>query len=337
MGHAQDHPMVEERPGAASDTIPAMSALARQVAELRVRALARVPGFRRSPEALREQARPYLSMPPGARVDAYPSTRAPRALVVRGDVEDPWSGGSVHRVLVAQDRRSARARRWLGGVLGELLADPPPGLELSLAAADREHLPLVDDDASHVHCAILGGRVHTARRGLGAVDVAASLEAEGLGLRRLEAEDVDTVLGWKRAWFTAHPEFGSHCASPAYLDAERAEMTEELAADVHDLWVLTRRGDPAGFFSFVPCESASWGRFGSLDLLLTAPLRGRGLARVAYAHMLERMRDRGVVALRGGTSQPGVLHLARVMKRPTVAWVIKAGPAVVPRGLLVGG
>jgi hypothetical protein len=324
-----------ERPGAGSDTIPAMRKLARQVAELRVRALARVPGFRRSPESLREQARPYLSMPPDARVDAYPSTRAPRALVVRGDVEDPWSGGTVHRVLLAQDRRSPRARRWLGDVLAELLADPPPGLELSLAAADREHLALVDDDVAHVHCAILAGRVHAARRGLGPVDVAGRLAEEGLALRRLRAADVDTVLGWKRSWFTAHPEFGSHCASPAYLEAERAEMAEELAAAEHDLWVLTRRGKPSGFFSFVPCESASWGRFGSLDLMLTAPLRGRGLARVAYAHMLERMRARGVVALRGGTSQPGVLHLARVMKRPTVAWVIKDGPAVVPRGLLV--
>lgn len=329
--------MDEERP-APPRYLPGMSIPVEEAAALRLRALARVRGFRATPAALAEQARPYRGMPPGARVEVFRSRGRLGAVLVAAEVADPWVGGVVHRVLVDQDRRSPRARRWLAGALRELLAGPPPGLELNLAAADREHLAAVDDRRAHVHCAILAGTVAAARRGLGPVDVPGRLALEGLELRRLRPGEVDVVLEWKRAWFTRHPEFGRHCAAPTYLEAERAEMTGELArGDGHDLWVLARDGRPAGFFSFVVFESASWGRCASLDLHLTAPLQGRGLARVVYAHLVARMRARGVETLRGGSAQPGVLRLARVMGRPTVAWVIRDGPGVVPRDLLVGG
>jgi len=59
--------------------------------------------------------------------------------------------------------------------------------------------------------------------------------------------------------------------------------------------------------------------------MLPPPLQARGLGRAAYALMVERMLALGLDGIRGGTSQPGVLALARQMRRPTLAWVLAAG------------
>jgi len=99
------------------------------------------------------------------------------------------------------------------------------------------------------------------------------------------------------------------------------------------------RADPAGHFALVDRSSRHpevvghlgaeladhphWGRVGGLELVVAPSLRGLGLARPLYRTALESLSARGAEIIKGGTSQPGVMALGRVMQRPWHAFNVR--------------
>lgn len=312
-----------------------------QAAELRLRALRPLPGFLPGPgsvEAIRELFRGMLeSAGRGGEVRIREVRGKLRGVMVREPLDETLVGGRGWRVSLDYDRRSRRARTWAGDELAGLLADPPEGLDLTLASAYRDLLPCIDGVRAHVHTCLLQGTPRRALRGLGdGQEEARRLAASGLRIAPLESpEEVERVLSWKRDWFSRHPEYGWFCGHPHFLGAQREEMLRDLAEPGGGHYLFWRGDEPVGYFASTSSgESPVWGRVAGMDLQFQPELQGRGLARVAYRRLVLDMLRQKVRTFRGGTSQHGVLALGRTMGRAPLAWCVREGPARIERAEL---
>jgi GNAT superfamily N-acetyltransferase len=70
-------------------------------------------------------------------------------------------------------------------------------------------------------------------------------------------------------------------------------------------------------------DNPFFGPLAGMTLLLAPALRGRGLLRALYAHLLDQMIARGAHTFRGGTSQAPVMRLAVEMERPLQGWLLR--------------
>lgn len=161
------------------------------------------------------------------------------------------------------------------------------------------------------------GRTDDALRVLADVDPVRRARAQGLGLRSAVIADVEEMVELNRSVFAASPE---HCwfgASETY--------NRRLRAELEGLWdgpapprVFVRGDRVVGWYSFAPAEDVQWGPSGGMGIVLGPDARGRGLLRAIYADTARRLDALGVPAFRGGTSQPAVLHLSRLLGRRTI-------------------
>lgn len=78
-----------------------------------------------------------------------------------------------------------------------------------------------------------------------------------------------------------------------------------------------------GYFAlFIYRSSLADARAGT-SLTFDFSIQGRGIAQTAYRIMLEEMKRRRVRSFHGGTSQPAVLGLAKIMRRKTVSYLLR--------------
>ncbi len=291
-----------------------------------------MPGYQKTEAcrlAVRERVQTSLKNTQQIQLFRELTTLKAALILTRG--EDAWSGGS-HRILTLDgDLKSDAARAWMRHQFQKVFAEEArnPGDTDFFAViphAYRFLLEEVDSKRCHISAKILAGCPKRARQGLGDLDADSEFEKRGLSYRKMREADVSLVTKWKKEWFEAHPEYGAHCAFPSVLAAEEKEMKQQLAESEHDLYIIEKGSNPVGYFAFVVFPSVFWGSVASLDFQFTKTLRRTGLARYAYSILVDRMRARGVRSLRGGTSQPGVLSLAKKMGRPPVNWIIRPGP-----------
>jgi GNAT superfamily N-acetyltransferase len=142
---------------------------------------------------------------------------------------------------------------------------------------------------------------------------------DAVTIRALQPADIDAVVGLSRQVFTQTPEYCWFGALPLFLE-ERAADLAAAREGVHE--VLCRGDRIVGYWSADISMSNFWGRSAGMDFVLLPEVQGVGLARVGYRRLLEQLVDAGVEVFRGGTNQPPVMHLARVMgRRPWQYWM----------------
>lgn len=154
---------------------------------------------------------------------------------------------------------------------------------------------------------------------------------KGLKLRLMRRGDIEDALRLFRHEFTRNPHFGRICATPEYLHNFRAKLYEKIRAKCKCDWVVYDGKRLVGHFAFTRQGSNAFfaGQAG-MSLVFDAALQRQGLSKYAYATMLRRMLELKVTQFNGGTAQPGVIRLAKLMKRPLLCYVLRKGEAAFP-------
>jgi hypothetical protein len=157
-----------------------------------------------------------------------------------------------------------------------------------------------------------------------------------LGLRveplrtRKQASECLRIL---KAEFTRNPQFGWFVATPGFLKMQEREYLASIRAKdgPYNFVILSRDGRIVGEFGFHPNPSNPFGAtLGSMGFNFAPEIQGNGLAKYAYAQLLRELAKRRIPIFLGGTSQPGVLKLAKVMKRVPVSLELYPGKGFFP-------
>ena len=158
--------------------------------------------------------------------------------------------------------------------------------------------------------------------------------------------EVDHIIKLKREYFTAHPEFCWFGAQEEHLEQHRTELERSVLAarrrrqeeeeeilheDSTELWAIYRERTFMGNFSYTASsESIQWGHSAGLDIMLHPIIQRQGVVKTVYRLMLESMIERNVKVYKGGTAQPAVLGLGKLMDRPLFSWVLRKNTAFDP-------
>lgn len=249
--------------------------------------------------------------------------------------------GEVHSLVVGGALRAIFAWRtdpdsWFGSPASVIAIDHAPGVDVApwLAPLLDDALPRMEDELDlFVDHAYRGLARALLARGLGLdsvqllgdpVRARALLGAQRLPpeleLRPLMPADAGAVVALHRETFRAQPEYCWFGGNERYLE----RMRHDLGAPDPGQWVLQRDGACVGHLGAVlDPDNPFFGPLAGMTLLLAPALRGRGLLRALYAHLLDQMIARGAHTFRGGTSQAPVMRLAVQMERPLQGWLLR--------------
>lgn len=179
--------------------------------------------------------------------------------------------------------------------------------------------------------------------------------------------EVDHIIRLKQDYFTAHPEycwFGAHeehlrqhrlelersvilskrgrnrvdigrsrQLRATHFEQEQAESepSSETHAQSTQLWVIYRERTFLGNFSYtVQSANPLWGHSAGLEIMLHPLIQKKSVVKTVYRVMLESMIERGVEVYKGGTAQPAVMGLGKLMGRPVFSWVMRKHTAFTP-------
>lgn len=229
---------------------------------------------------------------------------------------------------------------WHGSPADHVVVDHLPGDQeaaaRACAALDTLGPPTADFDL-HLDARLVEVRQHLLLRGLG-IDSVTLLGRSAEALARLPAprpllpslsiepvapRHVGAVVDLFRAVFSAHPRWCWFGAHPIWLEKLRADLERSAANPTGAVEVVLRAGAVVGHWATgISLDNALWGRKAGMGVVLHPDLQGQGLLKLAYARMLTAQVAAGVEVFTGGTSQPAVMGLGRVMGRRALAtWI----------------
>ena len=117
------------------------------------------------------------------------------------------------------------------------------------------------------------------------------------------------------------------------LNARSRRKNDENSTsdDNTQLWVIYRERTFLGNFSYTAStRSIQWGHSAGLDIMLHPLIQRQSVVKTVYRLMLESMIERDVKVYKGGTAQPAVMGLGKLMERPLFSWVLRKKTAFTP-------
>lgn len=196
-------------------------------------------------------------------------------------------------------------------------------------------LPVFESCHAYLHAIILAGdprvSLKTLERRYGALDWS---NVRGLHLETLKTrEQLKQMLGIIRREFNRNPQFGSFVGSRDNLQRAYRKFLVELKRRRPTTYViLDANRKVQGYFAFDPRRRSFLGRKTcGVELAFDQKIQGRGLAPFAYATMFREMIRRNCRVYLGGTSQPPILRLSRLMRRELVGYALEGQKPYFPR------
>lgn len=285
--------------------------------DLRLRTLSRTPGLVASSAARstlfgfheRASALPHIH-----EVHQRPGAESASAQLFAFHDPSAWFGGPCTPVFLDRAPSDREALAFFAECLTRNTALLGPESLIEVAADDLPLVALCVEHGFAVDSLILIGDPKVARARL----PQATLPAE-LSLVPLEAHHIEAVIALHREVFTREPErcwFGAH---PSHLE----RLATSLESDRSGQLALCSGERLVGHVGVEVKRNPMWGRVGGVELLLAPDFVGRGLARPLYSALLDELVRAGCDTMKGGTNQPAVLHLGRVMGRPWHAFNLR--------------
>ncbi len=250
--------------------------------------------------------------------DAAGGTRLGAALATYPE-PDSWYGVARRPIMFNRDADDPGAVDWLV----EQIRDVGVGPETDVFVFDADR-PMVDRlltacPGLGIDSVVLLGDVAPCLAALKAERDPASMQARGFSMGPLAGMgDVDRLVGLTRDVFAAHPGWCWFGTTGLQLARERQGLMRSIGGgDPDDLTEAIRHdGEVVGMVQAHIEDNPLWGRLAGVGLLLDPRFWGQGLLGPMYRRLLERLAAAGVQRIKGGTSQPPVMRLARLMGRP---------------------
>jgi len=165
---------------------------------------------------------------------------------------------------------------------------------------------------------VLMGRTGSAsERLVSALQPPEDLSHLGLRLAMARPGDTNAILTLQKDVFAQDPWACWFGANPHYLDTVVKPMLEGTREAVN--YCIWRGSELVGSFGAdIEREHPFWGDVAGVDFVLHRSIQQRGVVKTAYRCILGELLRRNVKYFRGGTLQPAVFRLAKVMGRYSV-------------------
>ena len=235
----------------------------------------------------------------------------------------PWYGVPVSTVAIDVDPTARGVDEWLGDVLDAELPRMEADLDLLVDARYPSVARALLRRGVGVEAVILVGPVAVALERLAAGDPR-PLPA-GVTIDAITPDDVEALVALERETFAASPEYCWFGAAPVYLDGYREDLATAARHGDPLVRVVRVDGAPRGVASGRLREDPLLGRISAMGLTFAPELRVRGVARAVYVDLLRHAVAAGAVAMKGGTSQPGVMRLSVEAGRTLQSVVMRRG------------
>jgi GNAT superfamily N-acetyltransferase len=210
---------------------------------------------------------------------------------------------------------------WVAAQMRDIAPQLDVSVELVLDAAHAGLLGRLSEVDLEPRMTVLHGAPRRALDGLRA----GGLDASSLGDLRIEAlrseAQVEHATALLRSLFRAHPRLG-------YLPP-LVPLTEDLqqriddstrqnlrgASEAGNAFVVLRGEEVLGQGAMRSRDDALLGHVGGVAIALAEEIQGRGVGKLLYERLLERMVELEVAVMRGLTVNPRVMRLAARMGR----------------------
>lgn len=238
----------------------------------------------------------------------------------------------VKAKIVIPDLRAgdSGAKRWLIDQLADLKKSFDTKTSIFLPAAYGKLLPDLLQMGFSVDSLILEGEPKKSLKALlKKFDPPADLSLLGLSSRRAQRKDIPKILALSKKEFLRNPQYGWFCASPEFLAAQKKELTKAMKSSDHSHYIIEKG---AAFLGYFGSDATAGAKQAGVTLIFDQKIQGLGIAKTAYLILLGDMVKKKVVKYRGGTAQPAVLNLGKIMGRKMTSSLLRFREGSFPRG-----
>lgn len=289
------------------------------LAALRHRAFSAYPQYRADGRALADHAGFLSKGLDGARrggLHLRSRGRALDAYVLWWPEERAWFGGPAQMLFLDYRVDRPDAGAWVLDVLERERERFTDDLLVHLPSIYTPVRDWLLANGYGVDSVILQGNVADGLQRLEAgCAPAPDFTAFGLSMRAAESEDVPALVALRQRVFTAEPQYCWFGADDVYLEKWRTTLARRVDAGDGVYRVVERDAELVGFFSAEPDDTALWGLCAGMEFIFAPSMRGKGCVKIAYCVLLAALSAAGCRWFRGGTAQPAVMSLGRLMGR----------------------
>lgn len=232
-----------------------------------------------------------------------------------------------------------QALKWMGEVIADWMPTLDGRFVLVLDPTYRSMLTGLTKSGLVVQALVLHGDPQTA---LGAFDRSVVAERRlveaGLVIEPLsQPEQVESLVQQRRDYFSSTPDHSPVSSQREIDESLQAKIdnfvTRSLLTtiDAHPTtqYVVLRGSDVVGGFGLnLSPDHPLLGHRAGVEIFLARSIHRRGVGTAAYLTLLGQMLKLKVDVFKGTTANPGVIHLARKMRRPLRGWKLVVGPSV---------
>ncbi|MCO4793289.1 MAG: GNAT family N-acetyltransferase [Bacteriovoracaceae bacterium] len=251
------------------------------------------------------------------------------AFFIRINFKHPMNEQIVNSINTSYRLRSPKAKKWWIRIVKRELQKCPRGTNLHVGPKFLKHKKLFNKFGFHMDAVQILGDVKKSLRIIESKDLKTH---KNITIRKLTnpkwALPIAKVVikeFKKRPWhcrFAAYDSCQKHFAK-RYRDYANNRNSKEHKDT--SCWVVLKDNKPLGIFSTVIREDGLMGKVAGLDFGFDESLQGKGIGLLAYREIFRWLDKKKVKPYQGFTSNPAVLHMARVLDRETINWHFRKG------------
>ena len=137
-----------------------------------------------------------------------------------------------------------------------------------------------------------------------------------LQIRPLKESEVNAAIRLQKKVFQKNPEHGNHSHTSKQLAADRKEYRSTIRKKNGLLLGVFRGKKLLGFMAtFIHELSGAGNRSAGITMCLDPTIQGMGVSKTGYLLLLRHLKSEKVKKFYGGTSQPAIKSLGKIMKR----------------------
>jgi GNAT superfamily N-acetyltransferase len=238
----------------------------------------------------------------------------------------------VQRLSVDVAPGDHEALAWAAEQLVDLAPRYDPSLELMLDVAYEELLPAAEQAGLTPRMTYYHGPADRALEGLRQAGLPAASDLGDLRIGPMSTDHIDAANAIGQRVFTDEPQF-SFIPPRMHVTPDVQERLNAFFRNILEECVrkgtarVVLRGDEVvGYGNCLTRHDPVAGHIGGFGITLSPEIRNRGIGKLLYAQLLERLLDLGVREVRGRTANPVVASLAQRMGRTVRGWQLELLP-----------
>ena len=157
------------------------------------------------------------------------------------------------------------------------------------------------------------------------LDPPRNLNHLGLEIRKISSpKDIERVIKIYKSEFGRNPQFGRWAGDSRYLKWMKKGMIEDLKKKQLNGFVICSDRKVLGYFGYsIFPPNPVYPSCAGVEIALDQSIQGKGVAKTAYRLMLEELKRKRIVMIRGATSQPAVMGIGKILQRKPFAYLMR--------------